>query len=107
VGWKIVSSGKNITQEELGLRFTKVKKVKQRNALIGCQCLIKDEVLHTRTRHIDIRCHKIRELVKDGTVAIESCTTEEMAADILTKLLTKSKFQGFRAARFLGYAASV
>jgi hypothetical protein len=39
----------------------------------GCQRLTKDEVLHTRTKHIDIR-----ELVKDGT---ESCPTEVMVAD--------------------------
>ena len=71
----------------------------------GCECLTKDEVLHTRTKHIDIRYHKIRELVKDGTVAIESCPTEEMVADILTKLLTKPKFEDFRA-RLLGYSAS-
>jgi hypothetical protein len=70
----------------------------------GCQCLTKDEGRHTRTKHIDIRYHKIRELVKDGTVAIEPCPTEKMVADIQTKLLTKSKFEGFRA-RLLGYAA--
>jgi hypothetical protein len=40
----------------------------------GCQCLTKDEVFHMRTKHIDISYRKIRELVKDETVAIDQAT---------------------------------
>ena len=69
----------------------------------GCLQLTKDEVFHSRTKHIAIRHHKIRELVRDGEVAVQYCRTEEMVADILTKPLPKGPFERLRA-RLLGYA---
>jgi hypothetical protein len=42
---------------------------------------------HTRTKHIDVRFHKIRELVAIGELLLEKIHTSENAADMLTKLL--------------------
>ena len=42
----------------------------------GCVQLTKNEVLHSRTKHIDIRHHKLRELVADKTIAVHQCPTE-------------------------------
>lgn len=47
----------------------------------------KNLVLHSRTKHIDIRYHFIRELVESGTVQIDHITTENQIADIFTKVL--------------------
>jgi hypothetical protein len=47
---------------------------------------------HSRTKHIDIRHHFIREAVEERIVALEHCPTEEMVADILTKALPREKF---------------
>jgi len=46
-------------------------------------------VLHSKTKHIDIRYHYIREAVAKGTVTLEYCPTKDMAADLLTKPLGK------------------
>jgi hypothetical protein len=57
----------------------------------GCMALSKNPVFHARTKHIDIRHHFIREKIESHEVEIAFCRTEEMAADILTKALTKEK----------------
>jgi hypothetical protein len=49
--------------------------------------LAKDPIAHSRTKHIDIRYHYIRDLVVYGKATIAYCNTEDMLADVLTKLL--------------------
>lgn len=58
----------------------------------GCVQLTKDSVHHTRTKHIDIRHHKIRELVEHKVVDVVQCPTEHMVADALTKPLARVRF---------------
>jgi len=43
----------------------------------------KNPIQHSRTKHIDIRHHFIRDLVEDKVVTLEHVTTEEQLADIL------------------------
>ena len=43
---------------------------------------------HARTKHIDVRFQKIRELVSFGELLLEKIHTSENAADMLTKLVT-------------------
>ena len=50
-----------------------------------------------RTKHIDVRFHFIRELVRSGTIAVEHVPTKEQHADILTKALTGATFRDHRA----------
>ena len=47
----------------------------------------KNPVLHSRTKHIDIRHHFIRDLVEDKVVSLEYVPTKGQIADILTKPL--------------------
>ena len=54
--------------------------------------LVKNSEFHTHTKHINIQYHHIHELIKDDIVKLKHCRTEDMAADYLTKSLTKSKF---------------
>ena len=49
-------------------------------------------VQHSRTKHIDIRYHFIREHVMDGTVELHFVPTEEQTADIFTKSVDESTF---------------
>lgn len=44
-----------------------------------------------RTKHIDIRHHFIREKLENGTVTVEYISTDQMAADNLTKAVPKEK----------------
>ena len=46
---------------------------------------------HTCTKHLDIQFHFIRQTIKNKTMDIKYCPTEEMTADILTKALPKFK----------------
>ena len=48
-------------------------------------------VFHSRTKHIDIRHHFIREAYEENKIEPKYLNTEEMTADILTKGLFPSK----------------
>ena len=58
--------------------------------LVGNEGAIKlaaNPLSSARTKHIDVRFHFIRGLVRTGTIAVEHIPTEEQRADILTKAL--------------------
>ena len=63
----------------------------------GAIALSKDNKLHQRTKHIDIRYHFIREAVEDGQIRMKYVPTDQNPADIFTKPLSKTKFRGFVA----------
>ena len=48
---------------------------------------------HARTKHIDVRFHKIRELVSSGELLLEKVHTSENTTDMLTKPITIEKFK--------------
>jgi hypothetical protein len=55
--------------------------------------LAKNQVYHARTKHIDVRFHKIRELVATSDLLLEKIHTSENAVDMLTKPFTADKFK--------------
>uniref|UniRef100_A0A1X7VSJ3 Reverse transcriptase Ty1/copia-type domain-containing protein n=1 Tax=Amphimedon queenslandica TaxID=400682 RepID=A0A1X7VSJ3_AMPQE len=59
-------------------------------------CLARNPQFHGRSKHIAIKYHYIRDQVKDGTVDLKNCKTEEMLADIFTKELSGEKFEFLR-----------
>ena len=56
----------------------------------------KNPVLHSRTKHIDIRHHFSRELVEEKVISMEHVATERQLADILTKALDANQFEKLR-----------
>ena len=52
----------------------------------GSLLLAKNPIFHSRTKHIDVKHHFIRELVDERMVELRYCETENMLADILTKI---------------------
>ncbi|KAL0279164.1 UNVERIFIED_CONTAM: hypothetical protein PYX00_000774 [Menopon gallinae] len=60
---------------------------------LGAIKLAQNPVFHARTKHVDIRCHFIREALENGTVSLQHISTEEMIADVLTKGLTRQKHE--------------
>lgn len=53
--------------------------------------LTENSLSNNRTKHIDIRYHFIKDVIKQGILSIEYMPTDEMPADLLTKPLCKVK----------------
>ena len=52
---------------------------------------IRNPIVSQRAKHIDVRYHFVRERAEMGVVVFESISTDEMAADFLTKIVTAAK----------------
>ena len=59
--------------------------------------MAKNCCFHSRTRHIALKHHFIREKIEEGEIQLMHCRSEEQIADIMTKALPKEKFQHLRA----------
>ena len=53
----------------------------------------KNPIQHSRTKHIEIWHHFIRELVEDGTFTFEFIHTDDLKADLFTKPLDSKRFE--------------
>ena len=56
----------------------------------------KNLVQHSRTKHIDIRHHFIRDLVESNVLILEFVETEKQLANIFTKALDFVRFEFLR-----------
>ncbi len=61
----------------------------------GSVALAHNPVFHSRTKHIDIQHHYIRNEVEAGRIELSYVPADQMIADGLTKALTRVKFHGF------------
>ena len=62
----------------------------------GSMALAKNPEFHSRTKHIGIQHHFIREKVNTQEVTLEYLPTGDMLADLLTKALPREKVERFR-----------
>jgi hypothetical protein len=53
-------------------------------------------VFHNRSNHIEIMYHYIRDMVQKGAVRLQYVAIDEQVADVLTKPLSRTKFEYFR-----------
>ena len=56
----------------------------------------KNPVMHSKTKHIPIKYHFLREHVLEKTVKLEHVGTKDQVADIFTKPLPKETFDYLR-----------
>jgi len=56
---------------------------------LGAIELVKNPIYHSRSKHIDIKYHHIRDTYRNKIINLEYCSSTEMLADILTKNLSK------------------
>jgi hypothetical protein len=83
--------------KEIGQRFrvAKVKVDEDDQAMIK---IAKNRWTSPRTKSVDIRCHWLRAHVLAGNVEFVYCSTNDMMADALTKVLSvKKNMQHFEA----------
>ena len=56
----------------------------------------KNHVFHDKSKHIKIKLHYIRDMVQRGEVKLQYMATDEEIVDVLTKPLSKVKFEYLR-----------
>lgn len=62
----------------------------------SCIKLSQNPVFHDRSKHIDIRYHHLKDCVVRRIMLLQYISIEEQDADILTKALSKCKFEFHR-----------
>ena len=63
----------------------------------GCMAWASKDNLSRMTKHINVRWHHLRSSVKNGEIKMVYTKTEDQVADVLTKALSRTKFEKFRA----------
>ena len=58
--------------------------------------LAKDPISHEHTKHVEVHCHFIKQLVEDGSIGLQYCPTEDRTSNILTKALGPEKYVKFQ-----------
>ncbi|GJS69615.1 hypothetical protein Tco_0702456 [Tanacetum coccineum] len=74
---------------DYGFRFNKIPLYCDNKSEIPLCC---NNVQHSRAKHIDVRCHFIKEQVKNGIVELYFVWTEYQLADFFTKPLPRERF---------------
>ncbi|GJX14892.1 retrovirus-related pol polyprotein from transposon TNT 1-94 [Tanacetum coccineum] len=75
---------------DYGFAFNKIPLYCDNRSAIALCC---NNVQHSRSKHIDIRHHFIREQVEKGVVELYFMTTDYQLADIFTKALPRERFE--------------
>jgi hypothetical protein len=76
-----------------GLQLQVPKPIEIRSDSQGSIALSKNPASHSRTKHIDIQHHFVREQVERDMVRFTYIPTEDMPADLLTKPMTRDRHQ--------------
>jgi hypothetical protein len=61
-----------------------------------CIKMKNNHVFHDKSKNIEIQYHYIRDMVQRGAIKIQYVGTDEQVADVLTKPLSRVKFENFR-----------
>jgi hypothetical protein len=62
----------------------------------SCIKMTEIPIFHDKSKHIEIRYHYIRDMVQRGAIKLQYVITDEHVADVLTKPLSRVKFEHFQ-----------
>lgn len=62
----------------------------------SCMKMTENEKVSNRSKHIDVKYHFIKDIIKHNKINLQYCCTNDMLADILTKPLTNVRFAKLR-----------
>ena len=52
----------------------------------SCIALVSNDMTTSKSKHVDIKYHYIRDLIMQGSIELFWCLTDDMLADMLTKI---------------------
>ena len=81
------------TLRDYGLDFSRVPLLCDSTSAIS---VAKNPVLHSKTKHIDVRFHFLRDHVEKSDIDLRHVNTQNQLADILTKPLNQATFSRLR-----------
>ncbi|WVZ80823.1 hypothetical protein U9M48_028270 [Paspalum notatum var. saurae] len=84
------------TLSDFGLRFGRIPLLVDSTSAIS---IAKNPVLHSRTKHIDVRFHFLRDYYEKGDIDLVHVVTQNQLADIFTKPLEFGAFARLRGPR--------
>ena len=79
--------------EDYGIKLDKIRIRCDNKSTI---CLSKNYVLHSRTKHIDIRYHFIKERVSNRDIVLDYVCIDDQLADIFIKPLCEERLSNLR-----------
>jgi hypothetical protein len=79
----------NVTLNDFEIKFKQVPLLCDNESVVK---LTNNLVQHSRTKHIDVRHHFIRDHQQKEDISIESVGTNDQLADIFTKPLDEKRF---------------
>jgi hypothetical protein len=62
----------------------------------SCINMTENLVFHDKSKHIEIRYHYICDMVQRGAIKLQYVSMDEQVADVLTKPLSRIKFENFQ-----------
>ena len=62
----------------------------------ACISIAENDGVSDRVKHVDVKFHFVRDLVKRSEVKLVRIGTQDQIADIMTKALGREKFKGFK-----------
>jgi hypothetical protein len=92
------------TLHDFGCHFTKIPLLCDNESVIK---LANNSVSHSRTKHIDVRHHFLRDHEAKGDIKIRHVSTKKQLADIFAKPLDESRFCALRSELNILYSRNV